>query len=146
MPIRVYRVCRAIHFRLNGIGAMRVGGRWNSPGRPVVYMAESISLAVLENLVHLHKDVFPTGYVVVSAEIPDDVSILTEAEIRKNAQTMPSELGDEWMATLSSAVLKVPSVVVPKEFNYLLNPAHSEFEKIKPAPPEPFQFDERMFE
>ncbi|HXB69720.1 MAG TPA: RES family NAD+ phosphorylase [Candidatus Acidoferrales bacterium] len=46
---RVYRVCRSIHARLDGVGAMRAGGRWNSPGKRVVYMAESISLAVLEN-------------------------------------------------------------------------------------------------
>jgi RES domain-containing protein len=61
MPLRLYRVCRAKHARLDGLGAKSVGGRWNSPGRAVVYMAESISLAVLENLVHMARVDFPTG-------------------------------------------------------------------------------------
>ena len=63
MPLRVYRVCRARYARLDGEGARRVGGRWNSAGRAVVYMAESIALAVLENLVHMSRQDFPTGYV-----------------------------------------------------------------------------------
>jgi RES domain-containing protein len=64
MPRRVYRVCRAVYARLDGLGAKRVGGRWNSPGRAVVYMAET--LAVIENLVHLSKEDFPSGYVTVA--------------------------------------------------------------------------------
>ena len=67
MPVRLYRVCRAKHARLDGYGAMLAGGRWNSPGRAVVYLAESVSLAVLENLVHMTREDFPRGYVVVSA-------------------------------------------------------------------------------
>src|SRR5450432_2475776 len=74
---RVYRVCRSLHAPLDGAGAMRVGGRWNSPGKRVVYMAESLSLAVLENLVHMNKVDFPVGYVSVSAIIPDHVRVLT---------------------------------------------------------------------
>ena len=58
MPRRVYRVCRARYARLDGEGARRAGGRWNSPGRTVVYMAESVALAVLENLVHMSRQDF----------------------------------------------------------------------------------------
>ena len=71
MSSRIFRVCRSIHSRLDGEGAKRVGGRWNSPGRAVVYMAESVSLAVLENLVHLAKEDFPTGFVVITVVLPD---------------------------------------------------------------------------
>lgn len=74
MPLCVYRVCRSRWALLDGEGARRVGGRWNSPGRPVVYMADSIALAVLENLVHLSRQDFPTGYVVIAARIPDDLA------------------------------------------------------------------------
>lgn len=87
MGERVYRVCRSIHVRLDGEGAKRVGGRWNSPGRAVVYMAQSISLAVLENLVHMSKEDFPVGYMSVSALIPEGVLILTEEDIEKPART-----------------------------------------------------------
>ena len=64
---RVFRVCLARYARLDGTGARLVGGRWNSSGRAVVYMAESIALAVLENLVHMTRQDFPRGYVCVAA-------------------------------------------------------------------------------
>ena len=70
---RVFRVCRARYARLDGTGARLVGGRWNSSGRAVVYMAESIALAVLENLVHMTRQDFPRGYVCVAAVLPDGI-------------------------------------------------------------------------
>ena len=78
MPRRVFRVCRARHARLDGEGARRVGGRWNSAGLAVVYMAQSVALAVLENLVHLSREDFPSNYVSVAATIPDSVEMLSE--------------------------------------------------------------------
>ena len=71
-----YRVCRRIYARLDGEGARKVGGRWNSPGRAVVYMAQSVALAVLENLVHMSRRDYPTGYVIVEARVPDHILIL----------------------------------------------------------------------
>src|SRR3954447_14432670 len=97
MPIDIYRVCRRIHSRLDGEGARRVGGRWNSPRRPMVYMAQSVALAVLENLVHMSHQDYPTGYVVVAASIPDHVVILDEPIVRNSAGPdilHPSALGD----------------------------------------------------
>ena len=82
MSRRIYRVCRAIHARLDGEGSKRVGGRWNSPGKSVVYMAETVSLAVLENLVHMSKEDFPTGYVVVAAVVPDEIRVLKEGDLK----------------------------------------------------------------
>jgi RES domain-containing protein len=76
---------------------MLAGGRWNSPGRAVVYLAESVSLAVLENLVHMAREDFPTGYVVVSASMPESVSVRTEAQLRAHfprAAATSQELGD----------------------------------------------------
>lgn len=70
MVRRVCRVCRARYARLDGEGAKLVGGRWNSPGRAVVYMAESVALSVLENLVHMSRQDFPTGYVCIAAILP----------------------------------------------------------------------------
>jgi RES domain-containing protein len=146
MSLRVYRVCRAIHVRLDGAGAKRAGGRWNSPGHAVVYMAESISLAVLENLVHMSNADFPVGYVSVSAFIPDELSILTEDEVKKDLPDAgPQELGDHWLGSLASVVLRVRSAVIPDEFNYLLNPRHPEFSQIIAEPAIPFVFDQRLF-
>jgi RES domain-containing protein len=112
----------------------------------VVYMAESISLAVLENLVHMNKVDFPAGYVCVSAIIPNHVRVLTDQELRASFSVSgPRELGDRWIESLTTAVLEVRSVVVPLECNYLLNPEHPEFTEILVEPAVPFVFDERLF-
>ena len=145
MALRVYRVCRAIHAELDGQGARIAGGRWNSPGRAMVYMAESVSLAVLENLVHMSKEDFPTGYVTVEAVIPDSVAILQEEERRRASKVTPAMLGDRWLASMTSAVLRVPSAVVPSEHNFLLNPLHPQFSEIVVEPAKKFRFDPRMF-
>ena len=78
MPLEAYRVCRRIHAAVDGEGAFWAGGRWNSPGRRMVYMAQSVALAVVENLVHMPRQDFPTGYVCIMAIVPDDIAILSE--------------------------------------------------------------------
>jgi RES domain-containing protein len=146
MGQRVYRVCRAIHAGLDGEGAKRVGGRWNSPGYAVVYMAQSIALAVLENLVHMSKEDFPVGYVSVSAVIPEGILILTEEDLVKpGSNAGPREIGDYWIESGASAVFRARSAVIREEFNFLLNPQHPEFSRILVEPPVPFSFDERLF-
>jgi RES domain-containing protein len=145
MATPVFRVCRAIHARLDGQGAKLVGGRWNTPGHAVVYMAESIALAVLENLVHMTEEDFPLRYVVVEAIIPESVRIETESSIvRLFGRYVPRVLGDRWILSNVSAVLQVRSAVVRSEYNYLLNPAHSEFRRISVKPARLFNFDKRL--
>ena len=149
MPVTAYRVCRRIYARLDGEGARRVGGRWNSPGRPVVYMAQSVALAVLENLVHMSRQDYPTGYVVVEATIPDHVRILDSMRFLDAKSSDPAierRAGDEWLVSGESAVLRVPSAVVQADWNYLINPEHLDFAQITSAPPVPMHFDERLFE
>jgi RES domain-containing protein len=146
---RVFRVCRARYARLDGAGARLVGGRWNSSGRAVVYMAESIALAVLENLVHMTRQDFPRGYVCVAAALPDGISILNEKDLREQpalADLSTEQLGDWWLDSQTSAVLQVPSFVIAGEHNFLLNPVHPEFARIQVEPPAIFHFDERLFE
>jgi RES domain-containing protein len=146
MALRVYRVCRAVHTRLDGEGARQAGGRWNLPGRAVVYMAESIALAVLENLVHMSREDFPTGYVEVSATVPADILVLTETDVRTGGVlTKETEIGEAWLTSLASAVLKVRSTVVRSEHNYLLNPRHPNFACIQVEQIRPFVFDSRLF-
>jgi RES domain-containing protein len=123
-----------------------VGGRWNSGGYSVIYMAESIALAVLENLVHMSREDFPRGYVVVGASLPDDLPMLSDEDLRREYGDLSSPaLGDRWLARCSSTVLRVPSRIVPSEHNYLLNPKHSRFHEIIVEMPVPFEFDERLF-
>jgi RES domain-containing protein len=148
MVRRVYRVCRARYARLDGEGAKLVGGRWNSPGRAVVYMAESVALSVLENLVHMSRQDFPTGYVCIAAILPAGINIASENDLRPrdDLRDLSSQsLGDWWIEASTSAVLEVASVIVPHEHNYLLNPAHPDFAKIRTDPPALFHFDPRLF-
>lgn len=109
-------------------------------------MAESVSLAVLENLVHMSAADFPIGFVSVTALIPDELSVLTEDELRIAVPDLgPRQLGDRWFDLRTSAALRVRSAVVPTEHNYLLNPAHSDFRLITIESVVPFVFDERLF-
>jgi RES domain-containing protein len=148
MPLRLYRVCRAKHAKLDGYGALIAGGRWNSPGRAVVYLAESVALAVLENLVHMAREDFPTGYVVVCASLPGSVSLRTEEQLRDIFPRVDAptwELGDYWLDSGMSAALKVQSRVIPGEHNFLLNPVHPDFQAVEVEAPIPFRFDPRLF-
>ncbi len=111
-------------------------------------MAESVALAVLENLVHMSRQDFPIGYVCVAAVLPDGLNIATERDLRLRAdprELTSQELGDWWIDSKASAVLEVPSAVVADEHNYLLNPAHPDFARIVADPPALFHFDARLF-
>ena len=117
-------------------------------------MAESISLAVLENLVHMSRGDFPEGFVVVAATIPFEFSSWSDLkpEIASQLRSYEMELiedqrtwGDVWIASRAAAVLEVPSMVVPGESNFLMNPNHPDFAKIIVDPPVPFAFDPRLF-
>ncbi len=109
-------------------------------------MAESVSLAVLENLVHMAKEDFPTGYIAITAVLPDELVVMTEerlvAQLGFNDQ---KTLGDQWLDRRLSAVLAVRSTIVPLEHNYLLNPQHPDFSRIITEQPVEFVFDERLF-
>jgi RES domain-containing protein len=118
-----------------------VGGRWNRPGNAVVYMAESVSLAVLENLVHMSREDFPLGYVVVTVVIPDTIRIGT----LDRTEAPEVEIGEAWLRAADTAVLRVPSRVVPSDHLYLLNPRHIDFPQILVEEISPFMFDSRLF-
>jgi RES domain-containing protein len=117
----------------------------------MVYTAGSLALAVLEMLVHLDDDELLSSYSFVAAQIPTAL-ILPVASFRSlphdwDASPPPLELqqlGDDWVRDQASAVLEVPTAIVPREKNYLLNPAHPDFAQIKIEAPERFVFDERL--
>jgi RES domain-containing protein len=112
-------------------------------------MAKSVALAVLENLVHMSRQDYPTGYVVVAATIPDHVRTIKHVrylDSKSSDAARERTAGDQWLHSLESAVLRVPSAVVAGDWNYLINPRHLDFGQISIEPPAPFQFDERLFE
>lgn len=133
-----------------GEGAKLYGGRWNTPGKLVIYTAESRALALTEILVHLESAGVLSKYVVFQVEI--DESHIVHLDLRnlpKNWRAEPAPkrlqtLGDEWLDSGKSAVLRVPSAIVGGEFNYLLNPTHPDFSKLLIHAPEKFSIDRRL--
>ena len=134
----------------DGEGARLYGGRWNSPGTRMVYTSSTISLAILEILVHLQEASLLSSYSLIAARFDDalieslDHSRLPDVWRSYQAPPELQRIGDEWVRSQRSAVLQVPSAVVERESNYLLNPAHPDFSSIVIGEPEPFTFDERL--
>jgi RES domain-containing protein len=134
----------------DGEGARLYGGRWNSVGTPMVYTSQSVSLAVLEMLVHLEDTSVLAAYRLCAVTF-DEALLETVGEkmLPPNwrdplAPPALQHLGDDWVQSRRSAVLRVPSVVVPSEYNYLLNPLHPQFAKLEFGAPLPFEFDSRL--
>ncbi len=135
----------------DGEGAYRFGGRWNTPGTRLMYASGTVSLAILEVLVHLEEEEMMSEYSLATVEFDERVvaDISDYAEIPPNLTDaiIPPEtqaIGDKWARSRISVVLKVPSVIVRGEYNYLINVEHENFSKVKLGPPEPFIFDYRL--
>jgi RES domain-containing protein len=148
----VYRLTRpAFAPGLDGAGAKRVGGRWNSPGKAVVYCASSASLAVLESFVHLPAKMRSPEKLpemaLVTLLLPEGCSQeRVERSSLKPEMTLADyrAIGDGWIEAQSSLCLSVPSIIMPADKNFLLNPAHDEMSGVKVIGMEPFQYDLRM--
>jgi RES domain-containing protein len=147
----VWRVTRRAYCAnpLTGEGAARAGNRWNSKGVRLAYTSTSRSLAVLEMLVHVSRDTVPSDAVLVPIEVPDE--IVTELrDIPKGWEEYPyrekaREAGDRWVREGSSAALLVPSAVLRAEKNLLINPAHTDFPKVRVHGVEEGALDQRLF-
>lgn len=131
-----------------GEGARLYGGRWNSPGRAVVYLAGSLALAALEILVHVKSQRELGGYVKIRVEAPED-AVSAPSTLPPNWQQgrAPDEtraVGDAWLEVGKTPLLQVPSIIIPEEHNYLLNPQHPRFGKLTLGEAEPFSFDPRL--
>ena len=149
----LWRLVKAKHAAtaFDGEGARRFGGRWNERGTAVVYLGGTLSLAALETLVHLTVGDARLAFVAIEAIVPDGIRVaqLSPQGLPRNWRAHPPPLetkaiGSDWVRAGESLLLRVPSVVVPRESNYLLNPAHPEVSRVELRLPEPFGFDERM--
>ena len=134
----------------SGEGARRYGGRWNNKGIAVVYTSGSISLAILEVLVHIPIYDILEEYVYIPVEFDQKISLsLKLDELPGNWQKDPSprankKIGDAWVESQESVILRVPSAIIPTEKNYLVNPAHPDFSKLKIGEPVELEFDPRL--
>ncbi|MGV7243507.1 RES family NAD+ phosphorylase [Caballeronia sp. M23-90] len=125
---------------LRGIGGLRAPGRWHFAGQPVVYLAEHPASALLEILVHQnlsHSEQVPDSYQLLRVEVPDDIAVaeLREADTPENWRADPQwtqSAGTEWLAGGATALLKVPSAILPAT-NFLLNPAHPDAARLEIA-------------
>jgi RES domain-containing protein len=149
MSLLVYRITLT-----KWAGVLRASGqqaRWNSKGNNIIYTAGTQALACLENLVHRSGEGLNADFSVTTIHIPDIVSTITleRDELPQNWNTLlgfekTQLIGDSWILKNTSAVLKVPSVIIPDEHNYLINPSHSDFKSIKVNSVTSFIFDQRL--
>jgi len=150
--VRVWRICSKKHRRFDGEGARRFGGRWNHTGTSLVYTSGSLSLAALELFVHVDVAIAPEDLVRIQGEVPDNLTVETVKieSLPRDWRRYPGpdalkDIGTAWASKAATAVLAVPSAVIPEEWNYLLNPAHPDFKQIRLSRAVAFRFDERMW-
>jgi RES domain-containing protein len=135
-----------------GEGTRRYGGRWNSPGTSLVYTSGNLSLCILEMLVHLQETRILSSYVTFKVEIDSSQIVqLGRALLPANWREYPAPkelalLGEAWAAKGKSLVLEVPSAVVERESNYLINPSHPDFASLHIEGPFPYELDTRLTE
>ncbi|WP_143307785.1 RES family NAD+ phosphorylase [Chitinophaga vietnamensis] len=150
--MEVYRISKCAYINdLSGTGARLYGGRWNSPGHSIVYTAGSRALSALEVLVHIPLKNIIQDFCIATIHIPDEIAIktLTKKDLPTGWQSLApfpelQAIGDEWIDTAKYAVLKIPSVVIADEFNFLINPQHPEAVHITIKDAQPFLFDQRL--
>ncbi len=136
----------------SGEGARLRGGRWNSKGTAIIYTAGSLALAAMEMIVNLPRANLLRKFVGIPVKIPPRLIIdFPCAQLPSDWNSHPvspstKAIGDRWAHEKRSCVLKVPSVVIPKEHNYLLNPNHPDFETVTIGEPMSFRFDPRLAE
>ncbi|GAA5141202.1 RES family NAD+ phosphorylase [Thalassotalea piscium] len=151
--IKGYRIVKKKHesSAFDGEGSRLYGGRWNSVGTSCVYLASSESLAMLEVLVHLNNVDILDQYTLFEFEFKtSEMVALDNKFLPGNWNDNPSppetaQIGDEWVESTCSLVLRIPSSVVQREYNYLININHPSFKKAKSkAKKIPFTFDSRL--
>lgn len=142
---------RISNFRsLNGEGGLRYSARWHTAGRPIVYLAASPAGAMIEVLVHLEldEDDLPPSYTLLHVEAPSSLAIedlhVGKRDDWKTDLPLSRSIGDAWLKGAKTALARVPSVILPDTFNYLLNPLHPDAKRIKIARAMKANFDPRL--
>lgn len=134
---------------MTGEGARMFGGRWNPPGVPAVYLADSRALAALEIIVNAPREVSALAWRIIEVEVPEElIETVRTAALPSDWQALPSSPGarlhgGRWLQS-GGLGLKLPSAVIPEEFTLLLNPQHPEAGKLRVSEPKVFRFDPRV--
>ncbi len=149
--MHIYRLCKEKYAALDGYGAFLYGGRWNFPGKAVVYAAENRALAALEFLVGMEHHRAVGKLVMLTIEIPEELKgeTISQNKLPDEWRQFPApqslaKLGDEWLQNGKSCLMILPSVHVPEENNYLFNLRHTDFARIKVLEQKSFRFDDRL--
>ena len=138
---------------LSGAGAKKTGGRWNAVDFPLIYTSETQALACLETIVHLNAGGLPLNRYLVAITIPDDVwgrarmETLGSLPVGWDAEPWGRAsitLGTDWIKSISSALLKIPSVIVPDEYNILINPLHGDSKTLTATKIRRWLYDPRL--
>src|SRR5699024_825376 len=150
--MQLYRLAKEEYIRdLSGTGARLYGGRWNRKGMPMLYTSEHRSLALLELLVHSSQRLLPDDISLLTLSLPDQRELpeVTQKRLPKDWQRYPApntlaDIGSQWLADRQSVGIKVPSVIIPNEWNMLLNPEHSDFSQLTVESVSSFVLDYRF--
>jgi RES domain-containing protein len=141
------------HTTLDGRAGLFASARWHTQGHPILHLAETPTGALTEVLINLELDPssLPTSYKLLKAEAPDDISIRSVAEAGlpenwREDQVVTRTIGDEWLASGDTALLRVPSVIMPETFNILLNPQHADAARVNVLWHREYPWDQRLFE
>ena len=152
--ITAWRIAKARHQddAFSGAGGLHAAGRWHVKGQRVVYAASSLALAALEVFVHLGRAHAGVRWVMFEIVIPDEVAVEARAAARlpRGWRSEPpiaaaTRIGTDWLRVGASAVLRLPSAIIPTESNLLLNPLHADFRKLRLCKARPFEFDARLW-
>ena len=154
--MQVFRICKREHGKtgeqaMSGEGGLHGSARWHTRGHRIVYTATSTPLATLEIAVNLKQLKVIPDYVALEVDVPDDSIItLTASVLPAGWDALDCEpvvsraIGDRWLEGEVSLALQIPSVVIPDQYNVLINPRHPDFDQVTFADPIPFPFDPRI--
>lgn len=139
------------YINLNGEGGRKISARWHTAGSRIVYLAESPTSALVETLAHLEVDSedTPDFYTLLKISVPDEIAAQSldppAGSAWKQEIAVTRRMGDAWLASRETSLARVPSVLAPETWNYLLNPEHPDAKKIEIAAVIKEQFDQRLF-
>lgn len=147
----VYRLCLTIFAKdLSGEGARLFSGRWNKVGTGCIYTAESRALSVLESIANDTINTIPKKLSILTLDIPEDKLLLLKSEQlpkgwnKTEASEETRNFGNKFLEKAEHLIIRVPSAIIPEEYNYIINPAHPEMKRVKIKDVSDFIFDPRL--